>query len=203
MLILGITGGVATGKSTVTQMLGDLGAAVVSADQIGRDLLAPGSNLTHVVARAFADCVMPDAAKVTIDRRALGKLVFSDSQARERLEGILHPPIVAELTRQVAALRRQSVPPAAAVEIPLLFEAGLQELVDSILVVTCDEKLQLERLQKRSIGHAEALQHIAAQMTLAAKEALADHVITTNSTLDDTRAQVYKTWKAVANPRSR
>src|SRR3569833_543538 len=147
MTVLGITGGIATGKSTVTQMFADLGAPTASADQIARDLLAPGAPSPAQVADAFPTTVS-STAPLTVDRRALAAIIFGDDTARLKLEAILHPPIVDELRRQIDQFR-QSTSPIAAVEIPLLFESGLTKMVDKIVVAAVDEETQLTRLQQR------------------------------------------------------
>jgi dephospho-CoA kinase len=197
MLILGITGGIATGKSTVTQMLADLGAPVVSADAISRELLAAGTATTSKVAAAFPDAVaVPDP--LTIDRRRLSKIVFADDAARATLEAIMHPSIIARLSDDISRLREVAEPGAAAIEIPLLFEAGLLSMVDRVVVVACDDQRQIDRLKTRlAIDEAEARAHIASQMPLKDKIAQADNVISTDMSIDDTRLQVDKLWQSI------
>ena len=200
MLILGITGGIATGKSTVTRMLGALGAPTISADGLAHDLLAPGTPATHAVLAAFPACAdLADAAGATIDRRALGRLVFADPAARARLESLTHPAIIAALRTRIALWRASDEAPAAAAEIPLLFEAGLESLVDCIVVVTCSRSDQTSRMLARGRFSMDEVQHqLAAQWPLAQKEARADFLITTadgDDGLEDTRRQVEALWK--------
>ncbi len=199
MHILGITGGIATGKSTVTRMLAELGAPTVSADLLARELLMPGTETTRAVLAVFPDCADPsDSEQNTIDRRALGRRIFADESARVRLEGLTHPAIIAALQSQIAAWHESDKAPAAAAEIPLLFEAGLEALVDKIIVVTCAEHVQIARLRDRlGIDEAEARRQIAAQPPLMKKVAKADVVITTDGALKDTRRQVEALWKAL------
>ena len=190
MIVLGITGGVATGKSTVTRMFADLGAPTISADALAHDLLAPGTDTTRAVLSAFPDCALPDAPEA-LDRRALGRRIFADPAARHRLESLTHPAIIAALESQVAAWHGQSDPPFAATEIPLLFEAGLEYLTDHIVVVACTEETQIARLRERlGVDEAEASRIIASQWPLAQKIARANSVITTDGNLEDTRQQV-------------
>lgn len=198
MRILGITGGIATGKSTVTQMFSELGATVVSADQISRDLLAPRSPLIPAVAALFPACLgIPGGDPNAIDRRALARIVFADPEARAQLEEIVHPPIIAELRRRIADLRQVDTQLLAAIEIPLLYEAGLQKLVDRVAVVVCSEETQVQRLRQRlSAGRDEAMRHIRAQWPLARKTALADHVISTDIDYESTRSEVRCVWVA-------
>jgi len=199
MRILGITGGIATGKSTVTRMLADLGAPTVSADALAHDLLAPGTAATQSVLAAFPACADPaDGAGMTIDRRALGRLIFADEAARARLESLTHPAIIAALREQIAAWRASNEAPAAAAEIPLLFEAALETMADVVVVVACEEPLQIARLRARlPIDEAQARQLIAVQWPLADKVARADAVITTDATPEDTRRQVEALWKTL------
>lgn len=199
MRILGITGGIATGKSTVTRMLADLGAPMVSADALAHDLLAPGTAATRSVLNAFPTCADPgDAAGQTIDRRALGRLIFVDEAARAHLETLTHPAIIAALQEQINAWRVSAEAQAAAAEVPLLFEAKLERLVDVIVVVACSEDLQISRLRARmGIDEAGAQHLIAAQWPLAEKAVRADVVIRTDDGIEDTRRQVEALWNTL------
>lgn len=199
MHILGITGGIATGKSTVTQMLAELGAPAVSADALARELLKPRTETSRAVLTAFPDCADPaDPSGQTIDRRALGRRIFADEPARARLQALTHPAIIAALQAQIAAWRQSDPVVAAAAEVPLLFEAGLEALVDCILVVTCAEETQITRLCTRlGIGELEARRQIAAQWPLAEKITRADVVINTDGTLEDTKRQVEVLWASL------
>ncbi len=202
MLILGITGGIATGKSTVTRMLADLGAPTVSADALAHDLLAPGTDMTQAVLTAFPACADPaDLNGQTINRRALGRLVFADESARARLEALTHPAIIAALRAQIALWRASDEAPAAAAEIPLLFEAKLERLVDRIVVVTCSRSDQISRMLTRSSStEEEVYRQINAQMPLAKKEIRADFLITTDDYdigMESTRRQIEALWKTL------
>ncbi len=199
MLILGITGGIATGKSTVTRMLAELGAPTVSADALAHDLLAPGTAAAQAVLTAFPACADPtDMNGQTIDRRALGRLVFADEAARARLESLTHPAIIAALRAQIALWRASDEAPAGAAEIPLLFEANLESLVDRIVVVTCPRSDQVSRMLARGRFGAEEVHHqLAAQWPLAEKTVRADVVIRTDGGMEDTRRQVEALWKTL------
>ena len=195
MLILGITGGIATGKSVVTHLFSELGAPTLSADAIAHALLRPGTEVTRAVLQAFplaADTSDPEG--MTVDRRALGQLVFADSEARHRLEALTHPPIRAALRAQIALWRSMEQPCAAAVEIPLLFESHLETMVDKIVVTACADALQLSRLMARGLEEPEARRRLAAQWPLAEKVARADYVITTDGSLEETLLQVQRLW---------
>lgn len=219
MIILGITGGIATGKSTVTAMFADLGAPYASADDIARDLLGR-PDIRGALEWTFPECVGPVSYPLghplydgpasgigqympvpKIDTNALRRLIFSNADARKRLEAILHPPIIAELKRRISKFRRSKTSPVAAVEIPLLFEAGLTGMVDRVVVVACQEETQIRRVRERlGIDRPEALQQIAAQMPLAEKIARADIVVSSDTGLPDMRLQVQRIWDAEATP---
>lgn len=195
MYVLGITGGIATGKSTVTQMLATLGAPTISADAIARALLAPGTPTAEAVLAAFPGCAAPEPGQ--IDRRALAQIIFADAQARTHLEALTHPPIIEALRVQIAEWRASSAVSAAA-EIPLLFEAGLEDDVDAVVVVSCAEPVQLARLCARDgIIEEEAQRQIAAQWPLSEKIARAAFVVSTDYSLEDTRRQVAALWESL------
>ncbi len=195
MHILGITGGIATGKSTVTRMLAELGAPTVSADAVARALLAPGTPTTEAVLAAFPLCADPEKPQ-TINRRALAQTIFADPDARRRLEALTHPPIIAALRAQIAEWRQSGTARAAAAEIPLLYEVGSAHDLDSVVVAACAGPVQAARLRARDgIGEAEAQRQIAAQWPLAEKIARADFVISTDFGLEDTRRQVAALWE--------
>ncbi|MGO8672936.1 MAG: dephospho-CoA kinase [Capsulimonadaceae bacterium] len=198
MRILGITGGVATGKSTITRLFADLGAETLSADDVARDLLAPGTPAADAVAARFPDAVASHEP-ITIDRAALGRIVFADSGARRDLEAILHPPIIAEIRRWIAERRRSDGLPVAAVEIPLLFEAGQTGIVDRVVVVACPPEIQRIRLVERpNMTDSLAVGILAAQWPLADKVAEADYVIDTAKDVDSVRGRVMEIWKMEA-----
>ncbi len=198
MRVLGITGGIATGKSTVTQMLADLGAPTVSADALAHDLLFPGTPTTRAVLDAFPDCADPAYPPgQAIDRRALGNIVFADASARARLESLTHPAIIAALRRQISDWH-EAEGRCAAAEIPLLFEADLVSLPDRVIVVACGEAVQIARMRARiGVSEEEARERLSAQWPLAQKIARADVVVTTDGDLEDTRRQVEALWKTL------
>lgn len=198
MIVLGITGGIATGKSTVTRMFAEMGAPTISADALAHQLLAPGTQTTRAVLRAFPACAdLADPTVLTIDRRALGRAIFANPKARTQLEAITHPPIVAVLREQIQNWRSQPEAGVATAEIPLLFEAHLEWLVDRIVVVTCSKSDQVSRLLTRgNFTEAEVHRQIAAQWPLSQKEAQADYVIRANDWgMEDTLRQVRTLWE--------
>ena len=175
---IGLTGGIASGKSSVGRWLVEEGLPVLDADQYAREALAPGSHATNTVLQRYGPSVQADGG-ATIDRAALGRIVFHDAAERRWLEQLIHP-IVRERFDQALSLHADT--PAVVLMIPLLFEAGLESLCSEIWLVDCDESQQLKRLVARDgLSHEAAQARIAAQWPLHRKRGLADHVISNRS----------------------
>jgi dephospho-CoA kinase len=192
MLRVALTGGIATGKSYCLARFAALGAAVVDADRLARDAVAPGSSALGAVALRFGRSILlPDGS---LDRAALGRIVFSDRAARADLEAIVHPEVYRGIGEWFA-----SRPPAtrlAIADIPLLFETGHNHDFDRVIVAACDPNQQLTRLMARDrLSEAEARARLNAQWPIEEKVARADHVIRTDGTLADTDAQVRMTYE--------
>lgn len=188
---VGLTGGIACGKSTVSGMLEARGAAIVDADRIARDVVLPGQPALQDIREAFGDDVL--LADGTLNRKALGAVVFGDEAARRKLEAILHPRIRAEMARQMADWNEREPGRLVIVDIPLLYESGLDKRFDfeEILVVYVPRDVQLERLMKRDGLSSEAAeQRLDAQMPIERKKELADVVIDNSGSLEQTEAQV-------------
>jgi dephospho-CoA kinase len=186
--VIGLTGGIASGKSSVAQLLAERGLEVIDADQLSRRAVEPGTpGLAAVVAAFGCEVIGHDGL---LDRRRLGQLVFADPDKRRVLEGILHPEIrrLAEGLLQQAALSGRRVVVYMA---PLLIEAGATDRVDDIWVVSVRPEVQLERLMRRDrISREEAERVVAAQMPLVDKERSARIIIDNNGTIEETRLQV-------------
>lgn len=201
MISLGLTGNVGAGKSAVARLLEERGAAVLDADAVVHRLLAEGGDAVPAVLAAFPDAATPDG--LAVDRRALARRVFSDPDDRRKLEGILHPLVLARQHAWLDEQRRRGVP-LAVVEASQLFEAWRsggpdpRERFDRIVVVTCDEEIQVARAAARSAARGmardeaerDARRRLAAQAPQSEKAALADHVIDNSGSLDDTAAAV-------------
>lgn len=187
-MILGVTGGIASGKSTVTEILASLGAAVVSADQLARQAVRPGTETLERLVRRFGPSILlPDG---TLDRKALGSLVFADGTARKDLNAIVHPAIAALAEARLQELSGQGLP-LIVYEAPLLFEAGAAERVDAVLVVRLDEDQQLRRLRERDgLDERAARARIASQMPQEEKVARADFLVDNSGSLQQTEEQV-------------
>lgn len=193
MLTIGLTGGIASGKSTVSRMLRELGAPVIDADAIVHRLQAPGTPVTLAIAAEFGpDIIRPDGA---LDRAALGRIVFADKEARSRLEAIVHPAVRRQMQDEAEAYRRQGHP-AAVLDVPLLIEGGLHRTVDRVWLVYVDRETQLARLMARDgLSRAEAELRAAAQMSLEEKRAFADLIIDNRGSERETGALVVAAWR--------
>lgn len=193
MKIIGLTGGIATGKSTVARLLAEHGARIIDADQLSREVVAPGSPLLAKVAELFGPEVI--SADGTLDRQGVRRLVFSDPARRRALEALLHPAIAA-LARIRLEEARQAGAPVAVYMAPLLIEAGATDRVDEIWVVTVRPEVQLARLMARDHCTLEqARQIVEAQMPLAEKERFGLVVIENSGSLEETAQQVDTAWR--------
>jgi dephospho-CoA kinase len=202
MRLIGLTGGIASGKSTVARMLAARGAAVIDADRIGRALQEPGTPCHAAILEAFGPDVRDASGR--LDRRRLADAVFSDAAARRRLEGIMHPAIWSAAMAEAASAEAAGYA-LCVVDAALILEAGWRERFDAVIVVVAPEAAQLERLRLRGLREGEARERLAAQWPAAAKAAQADVVIDTGGTLADTEArvaQVYPTLLAAGRRRS-
>ena len=195
MRILGLTGGIGSGKSMVAQMFAQLGAAVVDADQLARDVVEPGQPALQEIAASFGpEVLLPDGR---LDRPRLAGIIFADPAERAKLDAITHPRIRARMDEEIEA--RRSGPGVLLVDIPLLYENDRVNTVEKVIVVWVDPPTQLRRLSQRGGLSAEAArQRISAQMPLDAKRARADHVIDNSGRLEDTRRQVEAIYRRYA-----
>lgn len=187
-----LTGGIATGKSRCLSVLRELGVPTIDADQLARDVVAPGTAGLRAVVDRFGTAVLEQDG--TLDRDTLARIVFGDAEARRDLEAIIHPRVYAAITQWFAALDA----PAGVADIPLLYESGRAADFDIVIVAACTPAQQLERLMSRNgLPEAAARARIAAQMPLADKVARADYVIDTSGTLDDTDTNTLRVWNAI------
>jgi dephospho-CoA kinase len=193
--LFGLTGGIASGKSTVAARLRARGVPVIDADEVAREVVAAGTPGLQAVVAAFGPSVLDrDGA---LDRKALGQVVFADDGARRRLNAILHPLIGQRTTERAAELASQGEP-LACYEAALLVESGLVAMFRPLVVVACDERVQLARLRARDgLSEDEARARVAAQKPLAEKVAVADHVIDTSGSLADVAARTDEVLRAV------
>lgn len=192
-MIIGLTGGIASGKSTVSSLLIKRGAALVDADRIAREVVRPGEPALDEIARVFGQAVI--AENGTLDRKKLGALVFAAPEERKRLESILHPAIRQRMKEQMAQLEQEDPNRLIVVDIPLLYESGLDTMFEEILLVYVTPELQLERLMHRDgMSAEEALGRLRAQWPIDDKRALASVIIDNSGTVEQTRQQVMDYW---------
>lgn len=193
MLVLGITGSIGTGKTTVARLFEAQGAKRLDADRIVHALMRPRTPAWRAIRSTFGPGVCD--AQGRIDRAALAAKVFAQPRARRRLERILHPRVLRVIARHLRQLRQAGRVNVVVVEIPLLFEANAQHLVDAVVVVTAPRAVQEARLRRQFGWRPHAIrQRVAAQWALPAKVALADVVIDNGRRVVDTRRQVKDVW---------
>ena len=188
MKLVGLTGGIASGKSTVAKILERLGAAVINADALSREVVEPGKDAWKEIIDAFgAGVLQPDQ---TLDRQKLRTVIFNDSDGRKKLEAIIHPRVRALAEEKI---REHAVAGYSIIvyEVPLLFEGNLHEWLRPVILVACDVDTQRARLQERDrLTQTEAQKHIDAQMSLTERRRLADYVIENDGSLADLEQQV-------------
>ncbi|MGZ8433938.1 MAG: dephospho-CoA kinase [Candidatus Binatia bacterium] len=188
MKLVGLTGGIASGKSTAAKILTRLGAAIVDADVLSREVVAPGHEGWKEIVATFGSEVLQ--ADQTLDRQKLRTLIFNNPDARKQLEAIIHPRVRALAERRI---REHGEAGYAVVvyEVPLLFEGNLHEWLRPVILVACDVEIQRQRLRQRNgLDAAAAQKHIDAQMSLEEKRKLADYVIENDGSLADLESQV-------------
>jgi len=186
--VVGLTGGVSTGKSTILNDLRELGAWVLSADDASRSLTAPGGEALPAILEAFGDSVFqPDGA---LDRRALGEIVFHDAARRRALEAILHPAVQREMLGEIAKAEAAGAP-VVVMEVPLLYETGMDALCDEVWVAYLDDESQTLRLMNRDrLTREQAQARIQSQMPLDEKARRADVVVKTDKPAQEVHREV-------------
>ena len=188
MKVIGLTGGIGSGKSTVAQFLAELGAVILNADEVGHEALKPDTEIWREVVTAFGRQIV--TLDGNIDRKKLGKIVFGNAEALSRLNQIMHPQMYALVKAQLEEYRRQGTR-VVVLEAPLLLEAGWASLVDEVWVTTASETTVLKRLEERSgMSQAESLTRIRSQMASEERVKYADVVINTDCSLDELKSRV-------------
>jgi dephospho-CoA kinase len=186
--LIGLTGNMGTGKTTVAWMFGELGVPVLDADEMAHHTLEPHSHVWKLIYQRYGNAVI--GRDGDIDRTTLARIVFQDAGERRYLESIIHPHVKDEMERRIAEFAREGHPFVIA-EIPLLVEAGWEASFDAIIVVRCDEGQEIERcMQKFGMDREEVMLRLASQYSLARKVSIADAVIDNDGTFEETRVQV-------------
>lgn len=195
MVVIGVTGGIASGKSVVCRVFEELGGVVIDADRIGHEILTRPDVRDRLV-EAFGHDIL--SSRGVVDRRILGTLVFSNPTARERLNRIVHPPLLTEIRRQIAALRSSGFNGMIVVDAALLIEWGPADLVDVVIVVTALESLQVARLMERNgLSAEEAAQRVSSQSSAAERARWADYLIENSGSIEETERQARVIWEAI------
>jgi dephospho-CoA kinase len=193
MKVIGLTGGIGSGKSTVSRFLAELGAVIIDADKVGHEALKPDTELWREVVAAFGRQILTPSDD--IDREKLGEIVFSNPDSLLRLNRIVHPRLYEVVKAQLEECRRQGIE-AVVLEAPLLIEAGWASLVDKIWVTVASEATVLRRLQERTgLSEPESLSRIRSQLSFVERVRYADVTIDTDCDPDELRARVEKLWQ--------
>ncbi|MBE0448393.1 MAG: dephospho-CoA kinase [Actinobacteria bacterium] len=194
MKIVGITGSIGSGKSTVASLLKEKGALVINADQIARDVTEPNKPAWKEIVAHFGESVLkPDR---NINRRELGKIVFADLEKMAFLEKVIHPRVIAEIKTELEGIEKKFENGKVVVlDVPLLFEVGLNRLCNTTVVVTAEEGVRLKRLLDQGLSRDEAEMRVAAQRCKESLEKLADIVIKNNGTLTELKEKVKELWE--------
>jgi len=196
MKVIGLTGNIASGKSTVARMFSNLGARIIDADRIAREVVEPGKPAWNDIVKEFGDEVLsPDG---TVNRKKLGETVFNDEQKRKLLNEITHPRIISRIRELVDTYRKEGVS-VVIIEAALIVEkGGLRDLIQGLIVVTTDEETQIKRLTERSgLTTDEALSRIKSQMSASEKVKHADYVIRNTGSLEQCEANVNSVWEEI------
>jgi len=195
-LIVGLTGGIVSGKSTVALMFKDLGAKIVDADKLGHSVILPHKPAWEKIVKIFGKDVLQN--DLTIDREKLGKIVFANQSLLKKLNDITHPEITKIIKKEIDSLKNKTYnqKKILIIDAALIYEAKIDRLMEKIIVVYIDEDEQIKRLIKRNnLSKDEALQRIKSQMPMKEKVKMADYVIDNSNSLDKTKKQVEKIWK--------
>ncbi len=194
-MIIGLTGGIASGKSTVSAYLAELGAIIIDADKIAHEIMEKGKPAYRKIIEAFGREIL--AANGEIDRSRLGKIVFNDREKKRLLEEITHPQIIKEMREKIEENRGQNK--IIVLDVPLLFEAGLEKMVDESWLVYVDRETQLERLMARDgLSYQEANKRIKSQLSLEKKRELADFIIDNRGNLEELKREVFFKWREIS-----
>jgi len=192
MKVIGLTGGIGSGKSTVSQFLAELGAVIIDADRVGHEAFKPGTELWREVVAAFGRQIVTPSGD--IDRKKLGEIVFGNAESLSRLNQTMHPRMYDMVKTQLEEYRRQGVA-VAVLEAPLLIEANWTSLVDEVWVTVASEATVLKRLQERTgLSKEESLARIRSQLPSEERIKRADVVINTDCSLDEVKTRVKELW---------
>jgi len=199
-LIIGLTGGIVSGKTTVASMFKKLGAKIIDADKLGHRVILPHKSAWRKIVKIFGKDILQN--DLTIDRKKLGKIVFANQVLLKKLDEITHPEIVELIKKEIDSVKNKedNQKKILIIDAALIYETKIDRLMDKIIVVYIDEDEQIKRLIKRNnLSHDEALQRIKSQMPIKEKVKMADYVIDNSNSLHKTREQVKKIWQSLVS----
>ena len=202
-LIIGLTGGIVSGKSTVARMFKDFGAKIIDADILGHSVILPYKPAWKEIVKLFGEDIL--GKDLTINREKLGKIVFADQALLKKLNEITHPEIMKLIKKEINLVRNKTPnqEKILVIDAALIYEAKIDRLMDKIIVVYIDEDEQIKRLIKRNnLSKDEASQRVKSQIPMKEKIKMADYVIDNNDTLDKTKKQVETFWQSLVSSRA-
>jgi len=198
MKVIGLTGGIASGKSTVSGILKSLGALIIDADKVAREVVEPGQRALKEIVKEFGRDVLKEDG--TLDRKLLGKIVFSQKSSLEKLNKITHPEICRIIKERIDDAKRAQLYDVVIVDAAILLESGMDKLVDEVWLVYVDRAIQMKRLMERdNITKSEAEDRINSQMPIEEKLKRSHRVIDNRGHIEETKAQVMRLWDRIMN----
>ncbi len=196
MLVAGLTGSIATGKSTVSGILKELGAFIVDADRAAHEVVLPGTKAWNEIVRIFGKKILQKSGE--IDREHLGRIIFNDSAMRSILEEVVHPEVMHSMDEQIRSITSGFPDAVVILDVPLLIETGMHKGVSEVIVVYCPEDMQITRLMIRdNISREEALTKVRAQISIEEKRHYASLLIDNSASRENTRKQVKNTYNRI------
>ena len=196
LLLVGVTGSIACGKSTITSMLEELGAPLIDFDKIAKQIVEPGQPGLDEIVKSFGSGILLENGH--LDRKKMSDIIFNDPKKRKKLESITHPGIFKVFFQQVNEIAAKKKDPIIQVEIPLLIELNMQFMFDCIIVVSITKEQQVQRLALRdNISKKQAVNIIGSQLPVSGKINFADYVINNSGDLKNTEKQIVQTWESI------
>lgn len=192
-MVIGLTGGIGTGKSTIAEMMKRKGALVIDADEVAREVVRPGGEYWKKIVNHFGEEYLFDDGR--LNRRKLGRVVFNDPKKLKALNKITHPPTVEAISKKAAEAKRVSPDRCVVLDCPLLLETGMDSLVDVVVVVVASMEARLERLRKQGFSKTEAQARIKAQATDRDRLKEAEYIIENDGSIRELRFKVDRLWK--------
>lgn len=200
MTIIGLTGGIGSGKSTIAKMLAELGAIIINADQVARVVVEPGTPLLNEIVREFGEKILTPSGE--LNRQLLALEVFNDEKRRGTLNNLTHPAIITYIENELNRIKAKDREAIVVIEAPLLVEAGMVTLVDEIWITEASQQVQVERILMRDgISRESAIKRIKSQISSENRRAYGDVIFNTEQNLDELKVEVIKEWERLSKVR--